>query len=485
MKKMFIDGVFSAGQADYSIEIIDPATEEVIDEVPRGSAREVERAVVAAKAAYATWQRTPGSEKADYLHAAANAIHQHSDELARLLTMEQGKPLPENEEEVEWTFNTLRYYAEMGRHDRGSLIPPGDRGQLNFVMKEAYGVVGCIVPWNFPLLLLVWKIAPALAAGNTVVIKPSEFTPLTTLKMVELAFQHFPPGVINVVTGYGPETGEVLVRHPDVRMIAFTGSLATGQRIAQIAAPMMKKVHLELGGKDPMVIGPDAPMDMAVSGLAYSALYNAGQVCTSTERVYVHETMIGQFSEELSDFVSKLRLGSGLSEETDIGPMMRPHFRQKVVDHIAQAREAGAQVLTGGRIPADIARGYYFEPSVLVNVDHQMAIMRDETFGPAIPLMPYRDFDEAIALANDTQFGLGACLMSTDARLVKRFFEGVDAGTIWINDPLTDNYGGPFGGMKMTGGGRELGQAGFDEFTQIKHVHWDIEGGTKDYWYPY
>ncbi len=485
MNKMFINGAFTGGRATESIQIIDPATEELLEEVPRGTAEDVQTAVRAARGAYRSWRKVPGWERALMLHDVASKIREHQDELSRLLTREEGKPIPENEEELEWTYNTFHYYAELGRHDRGLVIPPGDPGQFNFVLKEPYGVVGCIVPWNYPLLLLAWKVAPALAAGNTVVIKPSEFTPLTTLRMIELAFDHLPAGVVNVVTGFGPETGEPLVSHPDVAMIAFTGSLETGQRIATIAAPMMKKIHLELGGKDPMVIGPDVELNTAVSGVAYSALLNAGQVCTSTERVYVHESMYGQFSEELADFVSKLRIGNGLHETTDIGPMLRPHFRRRVEDHVASAAGQGAQILTGGRRPEQFSKGYFYEPTVLVNVDHQMAIMRDETFGPTIPLMPYNDFDQAIQLANDTQFGLGACLMSHDARLVKRFFEEVQAGTIWINDPLTDNYAGPFGGMKMTGGGRELGQAGYDEFVQIKHVHWDIEGGLKDYWYPY
>jgi acyl-CoA reductase-like NAD-dependent aldehyde dehydrogenase len=287
------------------------------------------------------------------------------------------------------------------------------------------------------------------------------------------------------VTGYGQETGEVLVRHPDVQMIAFTGSLATGQRIASLAAPQMKKLHLELGGKDPMVIGPDAELEPAVRGLAYSALLNAGQVCTSTERVYVHESMYPTFAEELTDFVSGLKLGNGLDENTDIGPLLCDPFREKVEGHISDAIARGARMLTGGKRPEQIEKGYFLEPAVLVDVDHNMRIIRDETFGPTIPLMPYRDFDEAIELANDTPYGLGASLMSNDARLIKRFYEEIQAGTIWINDPLTDNYAGPFGGMKMSGGARELGQEGLDEFTQPKHVHWDVGGGLKDYWFPY
>ena len=482
---MYINGEFTSGKATQAIEVINPATEAILGEAPSGTAEDAAAAVAAARQAYPGWRKTPASERAAMLHAVAEKMRSHHDELVRLLTQEEGKPIPENDEELWWSEETFDYYAELGRHHRGEVIPAGDPAQFNFILKEPWGVVACIIPWNYPLLLLAWKVAPALAAGNTVVIKPSELTPLTTLRLAEIAFDHLPPGVVNVVTGYGPQTGEPLVTHPDVRMVAFTGSLATGQRIAGLAAPQMKKLHLELGGKDPMVIAPDVDLKMAVSGLSYAALLNSGQVCTSTERVYIHESLFPQFTEELADFVTKLRQGNGLDEGTDIGPMIRDKFRQKVSGQILQAVESGAQVITGGKPPRGLEQGYFYEPTILVNVDHSMSIMRDETFGPVIPLMPYKTFDQAIALANDTVYGLGATLMTNDAKLVKRFYEEVEAGSIWINDPLTDNFAGPFGGMKMSGLGRELGQEGYDEFCQVKHVHWDIEGGIKEYWYPY
>jgi betaine-aldehyde dehydrogenase len=482
---MFINGDFTDGKSKERIPVINPATEEILEEVPRGTPEDSFAAVEAASASFPDWKRAPANERAAALHQIAAKLRDHHDEIVELLTKEEGKPVPENEEELWWVEETFDYYAELARHERGRVIPPGDPDQFNFVIKEPYGVVACIVPWNYPLLLLSWKMAPALAAGNTVVIKPSELTPLSTLKLVEVACDHLPPGVVNVVTGYGDEAGEPLLTHPDVPVIAFTGSLAVGQRIASLAGPMMKKLHLELGGKDPMVIAPDAEMDVAVSGLAYAALINTGQVCTSTERVYVHESMMGQFSEELADFVSKLRLGNGLDENTDIGPMIRDKFREKVEGQVEEAVSAGAKILTGGKHPSSMKRGFFFEPAVITGVDHSMRLMQEETFGPVIPLMSYKDFDEAIALANDCQYGLGATLMTRDARLVKRFFEEVKAGTVWINDPLTDNFAGPFGGMKMSGLGRELGLEGIDEYYDVKHVHWDIEGKLKDFWYPY
>jgi acyl-CoA reductase-like NAD-dependent aldehyde dehydrogenase len=485
MQKVWINGKFVESASNEAIEVTDPATEEVLDAVTAGALEDVEWAVAAAKSAFPSWRRTTAVERAQMLHQAAAKMRQHFDELTRLLTLEEGKPLPENKEELDWSLNTLDYYAELGRHIRGRVIPSPDVGQLSLVLKEPYGVVGCIVPWNYPILLLAWKIAPALAAGNTVVVKPPNLTPLTILKMIELAFDHFPPGVINVVTGRGSEVGTALATHPGVPVIAFTGSTAVGQQIAQLTTGQVKKLHLELGGKDPFVIADDAPLGVAVEALAYAALINAGQVCTSTERVYVPRSMMPQFAEALAERVSRLRLGPGIEPTTDVGPMIGDSYRSKVEEHVADAVAKGAKVLTGGRRPPDKERGFFYEPTVLVDVDHSMRIMREETFGPTIPIMAYETFDQAIALANDTEYGLGACLYTHDARKVRQFYEEVQAGTIWINDPLTDNYAGPFGGMKMSGLGRELGMEGLEEFWQTKHVHWDIEGGVKDYWYPY
>ncbi len=314
---------------------------------------------------------------------------------------------------------------------------------------------------------------------------PSGCGKTTTLRMMELAFGHFPAGVINVVTGRGDAVGDALVAHPDVPVIAFTGSTAVGQHIARTTAGQLKKLHLELGGKDPFVIADDAPVEAAIEAVSYAALINAGQVCTSTERVYVPRSLMPQFAEALAERVSRLRLGPGIEPTTDVGPMIGESGRAQVEAHIADALAKGAKVLVGGRRPPNLEQGFFYEPAVLVDVDHSMRIMREETFGPTIPIMAYDSFDEAIALANDTDYGLGACLYTHDARKVRLFYEEVRAGTIWINDLLTDNYAGPFGGMKMSGVGRELGEEGLEEFCQTKHVHWDMEGGVKEFWYPY
>jgi betaine-aldehyde dehydrogenase len=372
----------------------------------------------------------------------------------------------------------------MARTLRGRLLAPAERSQFNFVIKEPFGPVACIVPFNFPLLLMIWKVAPALAAGNTVIVKPAEQTPLTMLLLAEEVFSHFPPGVVNVITGSGA-VGEALVKHPDVPVIAFTGSTNVGKRIARLAADQMKRTHLELGGKDAFVIAPDADIDTAVEAVAYASLINAGQVCTSTERVYVPESRLATFTEAMAAFVKELKLGPGIDPNTDLGPMADSHYREKVEMHMVDAIEKGGQIVSGGRRPREFSRGFFYEPTILIKVNHGMKCMREETFGPTIPIMGYRNFDEAIDLVNDSDYGLGACLRTNDAKLAKRFFEEVKAGTIWINDPLTDNYGGPFGGMKMSGNARELGEEGLESFLETKHVHWDFDERPKEFWYPY
>ncbi len=484
MREMWINGAWRAGTSGQAIAVQDPATEDVIDSVAAGNGEDVRAAVDAASAAFPVWRRLSAGERAELLHEVAARLTANTEALATLLTREGGKPLVENRDEMSWSAACFRYYAELGRNTRGRVIPSIEPSQLALVLKEPYGVVGAIVPWNYPILLLAWKVAPALAAGNTVVIKPSEMTPLSTLALAQV-FEHLPQGVVNIVTGYGKEAGEPLVLDPRVRVIAFTGSLETGRHIARIAADQIKKLHLELGGKDAFIVAEDGDLDIAVPGVAWAALLNTGQVCTSTERVYVHESIAPRFIERIVEYARGLRLGSGMNPETDVGPMIGAPYRAKVEAHVEDARAHGARILTGGQRPASQPRGFFYEPTVLAGVDHSMRIMREETFGPTIPIMTYRDFDEAIKLANDSPFGLGANLYTHDARKVKQFYEDVQAGTLWVNDPLTDNDAGPFGGMKMSGNGRELGEEGLDEFRETKHLHWDFEAGAKPWWYPY
>jgi acyl-CoA reductase-like NAD-dependent aldehyde dehydrogenase len=483
-QKMWINGEFVTGSAEGAIEVLNPYTEGVLDTVPAGTPADVERAVEAAQTAYGEWRWIPAVERADLLHEIARRLRQGEESLARQLTLEGGKPLVENLDEVGWTAACFDYYAEIGRHSRGRVIPSIESSQLSLVLKEPYGVVGCIVPWNYPLLLMAWKVAPALAAGNTVVLKPSSVTPLTTL-MLAGVFDHLPPGTVNIITGSGEQVGDALVAHPGVPVIAFTGSTAVGQRIVQLAGVMMKKLHLELGGKDAFLVAEDADLDVAVPGVAWAALLNNGQVCTSTERIYVHNSVYNEFTSLIAEYVEGLVLGDPLDPATDLGPMARAPYRAMVERQVGDAVQRGARVLTGGRRPPDLQTGYFYEPTVLIEVKRDMAVMCEETFGPVLPIAHFDTFDEAIALANDSVYGLGANLYTHNARYVKRFYEEVRAGTLWINDPLTDNDAGPFGGFGMSGLGRELGEEGLDEFRETKHVHWDFAMEPKEWWYPY
>ncbi len=473
MRRMFVNGEFVAALAGETFVVGNPATEETIDEVPRARAEDAELAVRSAYAAWDDWRFVPGIEKCELLHAVARRIREHREELARLLTLEGGKPLIENMDEVEWVAACFDYYAEVGRHESGRVIPPVQRHQMNFVVKEPFGVVVCIVPWNYPLLLLAWKVAPALMAGNTVVVKPSEHTPLSTLLLAEVAFEELPPGVFNVVTGYGDEVGEPLVRHPLTPVIAFTGSVATGRRIATLAAERIKRVNLELGGNDPFIVCDDVDLDVAVRGAVWAAFLNMGQVCTSGERFYVFESVAEKFIEGFVEFTRRLRLGDPLGPDVDLGPMISAPQREKVEEKLDRVREMGARVLCGGVRPEKFSRGYFFEPTVVTGVDHTMPLMREETFGPVAPIMVVRGIDEAVALANDSEYGAFTAA------------ERIKAGTFWINDPLTDNDAGPFGGMRLSGGGRELGSEGIEEFRETKHIHLDYKLEAKPYWYPY
>src|SRR5687768_2905274 len=329
------------------VSVINPASEEVIGEVASASPPQVEAAVASSKTAFKRWKRTPAPERGGMMHALATWINDNTEELATTLTHEGGKPLVENRDEVGWSASCLDFYAEVGRLERGRIIPSGEEGQLSLVFKEPYGVVAAIVPWNYPLLLLMWKLAPALAAGNTVVIKPSPYTPLSTLALAEPIAEIFPPGVVNIVTGEA-EVGRTLVESRDVSLVAFTGSVETGKHVMRSAAEQLKKVHLELGGKDAFIVCDDVALDVAAKGAVWAAYLNTGQVCTSAERFYVHDKVFDEFVDRVVDETKKLVLGDPMKDETDIGPLVRGVQREKVEAQLAAARSAGARVLVGG-----------------------------------------------------------------------------------------------------------------------------------------
>jgi betaine-aldehyde dehydrogenase len=466
------------------IPVVNPATEEVLDHVSRGTAADADLAVRAAREAFKTWRWVPAVEKAQMLHAIARDLSARQKELATIMTQEGGKPWCENRDEVEWVAACFDYYAEIGRNSRGNSIPPTFHHQVNFTIKEPYGVCFCVIPWNYPLLLMVWKVAPALMAGNTVIIKPSNETPLSTLALADV-FAHLPAGVVNIVTGRGEEIGEALITHPGTDLVALTGSTETGKRVGKLCAEQVKKFHGELGGNDPFIVCSDADLDVACRACAWAAFLNAGQVCTSAKRVYVFDSIADDFTKRVVKFTQSLKIGNGLDPDTDIGPLINMQQLNDVHVRVTEAVRDGAKVLCGGGRPLHLKKGFFYEPTVVANVKQKMRLVHTETFGPVLPIMRVKDIDHAIELANDTIYGLGANIYTNNMEWAMKAMDQITAGTFWINDPLSDNDAGPFGGMKQTGHSRELGEEGLDEFRETKHVHLDYKQEIKPYWYPY
>jgi betaine-aldehyde dehydrogenase len=468
------------------LPVENPATEEQISEVALPSAEQVAAAVAAAREAARGWERTPAVERGEMLHEVASRLRARTEELAAVMTAEGGKPHVENSDEVSWTAAAFDYYAEIGRDSAGRVIPSIESTQLSMVVKEPMGVVACIVPWNYPLLLLAWKLAPALAAGNATVCKPSELTPLSTLMLAD-CFEHLPAGVVNLLAGAG-EVGASLSADPGVDCIAFTGSVETGKKVAAAAAERIARVNLEMGGKDPFIVCSDVAaeggVEVAARGGAWAAYLNAGQVCTSAERFYVMDDVYDDYVAAFLEHTETLRVGDPTDPNTDIGPMISAAQRGKVADQVEAAVAAGAELLTGGG-SAGRERGHYFAPAVVTGAPAETELLREETFGPVAPIVPVKGIEEAIELANGTRFGLGANVYTRDLATMVRCMREIKAGTVWFNDPLTDNDAGPFGGYKQSGLGRELGREGLEAFQETKHVHVETEIALKDWWYPY
>lgn len=481
--ELLIGGEQVAG-AGAPLAVENPYTTETIASLGSASPEQVEAAVTAAREAWPGWAHATAGERCELLHEVARRLREGAAELARTMTAEGGKPLIENRDELEWTAAAFDYYAEIGRDHAGRVIPPIENTQLAMVVKDPLGVVGCIVPWNYPLLLLAWKVAPALAAGNCVVAKPSELTPLSTL-MLAGAFEHLPPGVVNLIAG-GGEVGAALASHPGVDCVAFTGSVATGKKVAAACLPRMARMNLEMGGKDAFIVCADvAPqLEVAARGGAWAAFLNAGQVCTSAERFYVAEEIFDEYAAAMVEHTRSLVLGDPFEVATDVGPMVSERQRDKVVAQLEAATAAGAEILTGGD-RGGTERGHFLSPAVVTGAAADSALLTEETFGPVAPLVPVASLDEAIALANGTEFGLGANVYTGDLESAVRCMRELRAGTVWINDPLTDNDAGPFGGFKQSGLGRELGREGLEAFQETKHVHMESRIERKEWWYPY
>jgi acyl-CoA reductase-like NAD-dependent aldehyde dehydrogenase len=481
--RLLIRGEQVAGEGA-GLAIENPATEETLAELGGASPEQVDAAIAGAREAARGWAATPAVERAELLHEVATRMRAMTEELAGTLTGEGGKPLIENRDEVSWTAAAFDYYAEMGRNFAGRVIPSIEATQLALVTKEPTGVWGAIVPWNYPLLLLSWKLAPALAAGNTVVAKPSEVTPLSTLMLAE-CFAELAPGVVNLVAGAG-DVGAAIVEDERIDGVAFTGSVATGKKVAVACAQRVARMNLEMGGKDPFIVCADVGADVTVAakGGAWAAYLNAGQVCTSAERFYVQREVYDDFLAAFVDEARELRVGDPFDENTDVGPMVSAPQRAKVEAQVEAAVAAGAEVIVGGD-RAGHERGHFLAPTVITGAPAETDLLREETFGPVAPIVPVGSLGEAIELANSTPFGLGANVYTRDLETAVRCLREIRAGTVWINDPLTDNDAGPFGGFKQSGMGRELGQEGLEAFQETKHVHIETKIAPKEWWYPY
>ena len=481
--RLLIGGEQAAGDGE-PLEVENPAIEEAIATLGTPSDEQIAAAITAAREAQRSWERTPAVERAELLHEVAARLRARAGQLAKLMTLEGGKPMVENSDEVGWMAAAFDYYAEIGRDSAGRVIPSIEATQLALVVKEPVGVVACIVPWNYPLLLLAWKLAPALAAGNTTVCKPSELTPLSTLALAP-CFEHLPAGAVNMLAGAG-DVGARIVGDEGIDCVAFTGSVETGKRIAAACAQRIARINLEMGGKDPFIVCSDVAerIDVAAKGGAWAAFLNAGQVCTSAERFYVMEDVYDDYVQAFVDYTGGLRVGDPMDPATDVGPMVSAVQRQKVADQLEAAVAAGAEIVIGAGT-AGQERGHFFSPAVVTGAPPETDLLREETFGPVAPIVPVRSLDEAIELANSTRFGLGANVYTRDLQNVVRCLREIKAGTVWFNDPLTDNDAGPFGGFKQSGLGRELGREGLEAFQETKHVHIETQIAPKEWWYPY
>src|SRR5918996_410275 len=481
--RMLIGGERVAGDGE-GLAVENPYTEETVASVATPSPEQLDAAIAAAAEAQRGWERTPAVERGELLHEVARRLRDRTDELAELMTLEGGKPLVENADEVGWTAAAFDYYAEIGRDSAGRVIPSIESSQLALVVKDPVGPVGCVVPWNYPLLLLAWKLSPALAAGNATVCKPSEITPLSTLALTS-CLDHLPAGVVNLVPG-GGGVGAAIVGDQRIACVAFTGSVETGKMIAKACAERVARVNLEMGGKDPFIVASDVAdqIGVAARGGVWAAFLNAGQVCTSAERFYVMDDVYDDYLQAFSDHTRSLVVGDPMQATTDVGPMVSAAQRSKVAEQVEAAVAAGAELVTGGD-SAGHDRGHFYAPAVVTRAAADTALLSEETFGPVAPLVRVGSIDDAIELANSTRFGLGANVYTQDLRTMLRCMRELKAGTVWFNDPLTDNDAGPFGGFKQSGLGRELGREGLEAFQETKHVHIETEIEIKDWWYPY
>lgn len=467
-------------------EITDPADGSVIDSVQFDDAVGVSGAVAKARSAFAEWSRQPPSMRSEALLALAARMEERAADYALVESRQTGKTLRlATEFDVPGSIDNVNFFAGAARHLAGLASGEYDTDHTSIIRREAIGVVGSIAPWNYPLQMAMWKVLPAIAAGNTIVLKPAEITPLTSMMLAaDARAVGIPDGVINIVNGTGPVTGEALVAHADVDMVSFTGSTPVGRRVMSIAAQRAARVHMELGGKAPFVVFDDADLDAAIQGAAAAALINTGQDCTAATRAYVQRPLFDGFLAGVSDVFASIVIGDPRNPDTDMGPLVSLAQRERVAEFVDKAVANGASVTAGGVRPAgDLAQGAFYPATVVTNVGQSDPIVQDEIFGPVLVVLPFDSDDEGIALANDTRYGLAASAWTTDVYRAMRAQREIQAGCVWINDHIPIVSEMPHGGMKGSGFGKDMSMYSLEEYTVVKHVSWDITANSRKPWH--
>jgi betaine-aldehyde dehydrogenase len=464
----FIGGELVEPAAGQTEDVLDPSTLEVIAEAPLSTEEDVDRAVAAARKAFDGWWATTPAERAACLYKLADVFEEHAEEIADLESADAGKPRHEARGEVDGMADNLRFFAGAGRTMSGLAAGEYMEGKTSVIRREPVGVVGQITPWNYPLMMAVWKIGPALATGNTVVLKPAETTPVTTLKMAEWAADIFPPGVLNVIGGHGEPAGAPLVRHPDVDMVSLTGSPPTGKWIAAAAADTLKRVHLELGGKAPVVVFDDVDMAEALATIAEAGYYNAGQDCTAATRVLASKRVYDDVVNGLASEAGKQVVGLTSSADTTLGPVNSANARERI-EGFLERKPSNAEIVTGGGRSADLP-GYYLDPTVVAGLSQDDEMIQKEIFGPVITVQPFDDEAKAIEWANGTRYGLSASVWTRDVGRASRVSRALRFGCVWINDHFSITPEMPHGGYKESGYGKDMSMYALEDYTEIKHV---------------
>lgn len=484
--QLFINGRFVDAQSGQTLATLNPHDNSPIAEVAMAGHADVDLAVAAAQAALPRWSRMAAADRGRILLRLADLIEAHGEDLARLETLDTGHPLKDSRAlDVPRTAACYRYFGGMADKFQGETIPV-EAGFLNYTLREPVGVVGQVVPWNFPLMFTSWKMAPALAAGNTIVMKPAEITPLSALRIAELmAEAGMPDGVVNIVPGLGAVAGQYIAEHPGIAKVAFTGSTATGRRIVQASAGNLKKVQLELGGKGANIVFEDANLAAAVNGSAWAIFHNQGQACIAGSRLVLHERIAEEFLERFVALARSIRVGHPLDAATEMGPLTSLQHRDRVLSYVDVARAQGGELIAGGRAPSDpaLAAGCYVEPTIVRAASWRDRVAQEEVFGPFVTVLTFKTDEEALAIANGTDYGLGSGLWTANLQRAHRFAREINAGMVWINSYKRVNPGSPFGGVGQSGYGREMGFDAMREYTQVKSVWVNVDAQIPP-WYP-